>query len=95
MLTFAEALKDGTPLVISQNTKHESKGVYIDARVDINTVPEGWYAYDIRHGDNVYFASLEPHVIVNHAGTFLTTKEVRLNQHNAHCLCHGAGYTFL
>ena len=94
-VTFSDAITNGCVLVISPNTKQENEGMYLDARVDRKTVPEDWFVYDIRHGDNVYFYSLEPFVLVNHAGSFLTQKAVKMNKKGYHCLCHGAGYTFL
>lgn len=50
-------------------------GQYIDMRIDRETVPEGKYAYDCRHGDEndwVTPVTIEQHVIVNFAGTFIS-----------------------
>ena len=45
--------------------------LFTDDRVDRNSIPEGMYCYDIRHGDNVWFATLADHVGVNHAGSVI------------------------
>ena len=45
-------------------------------RINRDIIPEGLHAYDIRESDNGgEFATIEPRVIVNHAGTILS-KEV-------------------
>lgn len=71
---------------------------YMFKRVDKNTVPDGWYAYDIRHGDEGDFCTLEKRVFVNHAGTFLCQQPVKLdvfeNPHDGFLNLAGWGYTF-
>ena len=48
-------------------------------RINRDIVPEGLYAYDIRESDNGYeFATIEPHVLVNHAGTILSKEEIEM-----------------
>nr|WP_325305158.1 LPD28 domain-containing protein [uncultured Dysosmobacter sp.] len=53
--------------------------LYSNGRIDRSTVPEGWYAYDLRGsdydpGDPV---TIEDHVLVNHAATILTQTPIR------------------
>ena len=52
--------------------------LFTNSRIDRDTVPEGWYAYDLRGSD--YYprepATVEPHVVVNHAGTILTHEPI-------------------
>ena len=46
-------------------------GLFTNGRVPENALPEGAYKYDIRHGDDGNFCTIENRVIVNHAGTIL------------------------
>jgi hypothetical protein len=39
-------------------------------------VPDGYYAYDLRHGDSGNPLTIEPHVAVNHAGTVVTSESL-------------------
>lgn len=94
MITFNEAIRDADMFVVSPDTKREVCGYFTNARVDRKTLPSGWYAYDIRHGDTGNFCTMEPLVVVNHAGTFLCQKEVTMNKDGVHWLSRGAGYTF-
>ena len=48
-------------------------------RIDRSIVPEGLHAYDIRDSDDgSEFATIEPRVIVNHAGTILSKKKIEM-----------------
>jgi hypothetical protein len=47
--------------------------LFTNNRIDRSTVPGGYYAYDLRHGDSGDFSTVEPTVRVNHAGTVITT----------------------
>lgn len=54
-------------------------GEFTSLRVDRNTLPEGMYAYDLRDADGdseLWFSELKEHVLVNHAGTFVTTEKI-------------------
>lgn len=53
-------------------------GLFTNARIDRDTVPEGWYAYDLRGSDYDPGepVTVEPNVVVNHAGTILTHEPV-------------------
>lgn len=43
--------------------------LFTNFRIDRNVVPEGLHAYDIRESDDGRrFATIEPEVMVNHAG---------------------------
>ena len=53
------------------------QALFTNSRIDRNNVPEGIYAYDIRHNDDGdEFATVAKKVIVNHAGTIITKKEI-------------------
>lgn len=54
-------------------------GKYIDMRLDRATIPNGKYAYDCRHdddGDWVTPVTIEKRVVVNFAGTFVTSTPI-------------------
>lgn len=52
--------------------------LFTNARVDKETVPDGWYRYNIRGSDYDpgSFGTLEREVAVNHAGTILSPEEI-------------------
>ena len=48
-------------------------------RINRDIIPEGLHAYDIRESDTGgKFATIEPHVIVNHAGTILSKEAIEM-----------------
>ena len=48
-------------------------------RINRDIVPKGLHAYDIRESDTGgEFATIEPHVIVNHAGTILSKEVIEM-----------------
>lgn len=50
-------------------------------RVDREAVPPGLHAYDIRESDDgERFATIEPGVAVNHAGTIITREEINMGE---------------
>jgi hypothetical protein len=91
---FSEALDDADILILSPGCKTEICGYFTNFRVDRSSVPEGWYAYDIRHGDSGELCTIEKCVLVNHAGTFLTKTPVKLNKDGFRSLIGRGGYTF-
>ena len=93
--TFEEALKAASPFVLSPGCKTEVRGYYTSARVDRNTIPAGWHAYDMRHGDNGNPCTVEPMVFVNHAGTFLTTSLLNFGKKGYRSLSGRGGYSFV
>jgi hypothetical protein len=54
--------------------------LFTNSRIDRDTVPEGWYTYDLRGSDYDPGepVSVEPKVIANHAGTILTHDPVTI-----------------
>ena len=53
-----------------------------DCRIDHDTVPEGWFCYDLRGSDEDpgMPATLEPYVVVNHVGTILSPESIWIDQ---------------
>lgn len=52
--------------------------LFTESRVDTSTVPDGWYCYDLRGTDDDpgIPGTLEPLVVVNHAGTILSPEVI-------------------
>lgn len=51
-------------------------GVFTNLRIDENTLPEGFYKYSLRHGDDGDFCSISKNITVNHAGDFITKNPI-------------------
>lgn len=99
MISFNEAINENQGFILSPGCKTEIRGYFTNMRVDRKTVPDDWYAYDIRHGDSGSFYTIEPYVLVNHAGTFLSQTEVPmtnigLNGKPYRSLSGRGGYSF-
>ena len=60
------------------------------ARVDRATVPEGMYAYDVRHDDDCQGipCQIKPHVFVNHWGTIICAEPIEMSD----CREFGEGF---
>ena len=57
-------------------------GLFTNGRIDRDTVPAGWYCYDLRGSDDDPNdpATVEERVTGNHAGTVLLPKPLKLNK---------------
>lgn len=66
-------------IILTAEDGTEYKGDFIDLRIDKATIPEGKYMYHCRHDDNGDWCepvTIEPLVVVNFCGTFVTDKEI-------------------
>ena len=56
------------------------EGLFTGLRIDKNTVPDGWYFYEVRHDDDTWGDPVEIAlgVLVNHFGTLLTREPFEL-----------------
>jgi hypothetical protein len=65
---FEEAIVRGEP------------SLFTPTRIKRDTVPEGYYVYDLRHDDEDWgeVATIEKRVVVNHYGTVITPFEIEL-----------------
>lgn len=53
--------------------------LFTNLRINRDIIPNGLHAYDIRDSDDgSEFATIEPRVIVNHAGTILSKTEFKM-----------------
>lgn len=50
--------------------------LFTNGRVTQKELPEGLYCYDLREGESLCFATVEPKVVVNHAGTLITKQPI-------------------
>lgn len=79
-ITFQEVMEHPDYMKIFLNEETEIEGYFSNIRVDRSTMPEGWYAYDIREDDETGDPGTleENYVYVNHFGTFLTQEKLNL-----------------
>lgn len=57
------------------------RAAYVDLRISRKSLPEGIYLYDVRDTSDDggwYIGNVEDFVLVNHAGTFITTKPLTM-----------------
>ena len=56
--------------------------ILTDWRIDRNTVPKGFYAYDIRHDDDTwrYPVQMADNILVNFYGTVSVNEKVKLSK---------------
>ena len=80
-MTKDELIKNYSCDGLEIETENETlKGLFTNLRVDDCDVPEGMHKSDIRWDDTITdFATIEEHVVVNHAGTFITSKPIDFN----------------
>lgn len=82
---FTKWKKDASNMSIRVRPKSSKEwttyeGIFNDIRLDKNTLPEGYYAYDIRGTDyGETFGALEKSVGVNFEGTFVTKQKIDFN----------------
>ena len=50
--------------------------LFTNGRVMQKELPDGLYKYDLREGESIAFATIEPNVVVNHAGTIITKEPI-------------------
>lgn len=77
-ISYKAESMDDVILIGEDDTQYT--GEYIDMRLDRTTIPNGKYAYDCRHDDNgdwVTPISIEKRVMVNFAGTFVTSVSIK------------------
>lgn len=54
-------------------------GLFTNFRVDRESLPEGFYKYSIREGEEDVFSSVKSDVLANHMGDFICKEELDLN----------------
>ncbi len=78
-VSFSYAKKtDMQKFGIFLGTPNEYIGYFTNYRIDRKSLPNGWFAYDIRSGEDEYLCTIEQKlVLVDFAGTFLINKKVK------------------
>ena len=71
------------------------RGLFTNGRVPAIALPVGVYKYDIRHGDDGNFCTIEKRVIVNHAGTILLKEPLNFDGKDYIDIQGDAGPNFL
>lgn len=54
------------------------KGLFTNLRVDRESLPEGFYKYSLREGEDDFFSSVDKNVWANHMGDFICKQELDL-----------------
>lgn len=54
------------------------EGVFTNLRIDEKTLPEGFFKYSLRSGDDGLIGEVCQNVMVDHAGDFITKKQLDL-----------------
>ncbi len=69
--------------------------LFTGCRIAKDTVPDGWHCYDLRGSDNDPGdpVTIEPYVVVNHAGSVLTQENIKIPKEGFRKL--GEGLDFL
>ena len=57
--------------------------LFTNMRIDRSTVPEGLYAYDVRHDDDCTgeICEIKPSVMVNHWGTIICKEQIEMDDY--------------
>ena len=92
---FYSIIENCGMLYLSPGCATEIDGYLYDGRINRSYLPEGWYAYDIRHGDSGTPVTLENMVVVNFYGTFITNMTIPMLKGKAYRSTSGrGGYSF-
>lgn len=72
-----EIMKNDSRINLFSDLFNDEVTYITNHRIDRTTVPEGFYAYDIRHDEDWGNpCTIEPNILVNHYGTILTNRPV-------------------
>jgi hypothetical protein len=80
--SFQEAFehdKQDFVIIIKDQDYH---GFFANIRIDRDTLPDGWYAYDMRDGDSdgIPYELKNGYIVVNHLGTFYTQSKLPIEE---------------
>src|SRR5574344_137550 len=70
--------------------------LFTNSRIERNTVPDGWFCYELRGSDYDPGrpVTIAPHVVVNHSGSILTHEPVKFrNERTSRRLLDGLNFT--
>lgn len=81
LYNYNEAKKWSQKVILFEANEAETQyeGELIDVRINPDTIPKGKFWYHCRHNDEGDWCTpitIEPRVLVNFCGTFITDKEI-------------------
>lgn len=56
------------------------QGYFSDLRIYKHTIPKNFYHWELSEDDDGYLCRYKPNIIVNFYGTFITTKEMPIDE---------------
>lgn len=77
-LDFSQELDNGMEVVLVNSKPY----LFTNMRIDRSSIPEGWFAYDVRESEGGAgdFAEVQRFVLVNHWGTIIGMDELPLTE---------------
>ena len=79
--SFGAAMQDDCAPFSVRVGGREHGGYFANIRIGRDSVPDGWYSYDIRHDDSGNPCEIKNgYIIVNHFGTFCTQSRLPLEE---------------
>ena len=82
MLTFKEVTKGNPNMIVFPKSAEENMGYFTKERVARSTLPDGWNLYEFRTGTSGTKSTLEPVVMVNFGGSFVTETQIDFPNEN-------------
>jgi hypothetical protein len=92
MLFFIQKIKKrGIKMINPNNEKfeevvvNETPAIFTSLRLERDKLPQGVFAYDIRHADDdgMEAAEIAEFIMVNHMGTIITKEPLKLDEHGS------------
>ena len=75
--------------------KFSTGGLFDNGRIDRDSLPDGWYAYDLGENNEGEISELKNGIVtVNHYGTFLTQNKLPLAEGEVLFAGNGFDYDF-
>jgi len=83
-LDFSQELANGMEIVLVNNKPY----LFTNMRIDRSSIPEGWFAYDVRESEGGAgdFCEILRYVLVNHWGTVIGMDELPLTERQPQCI---------
>ena len=69
------------------------KGLFTNLRVERSSLPEGFFKYSLREGEDDFLSSVKSDVLVNHMGDFICKQELDLNGQDEYDLLGDYSFT--
>lgn len=96
MISFEDVIAANRKLVVGLDSMEDVvTGYYTKLHINKDTVPKGWFIYDIRHNGQGTFMSIEPTVTFNFAGSFLSKTPLKFKGSGYYRLKNSSDYKFI